>query len=552
MRAIVRGISMLFLGLALLGLGCKTAATAPTSLSYSTNPAVYIIGTAIPANTPTHSGGDIDSYSVSPALPAGLSLDPKSGVISGTPTTATAAASYTVTATNAAGSITFSLRLTVNSTASSITITTQPANQSVIEGAQATFSVTATGSGTLSYQWQKNSAAIAGATAAAYTTPVVTLADTASTFGVQVSDAFGGSVASATATLTVVVNGPGLFTATQGSLAIGRDFHTATRLNNGTVLIVGGSNLSASLQTAELYDPATDTFKATGSLQNARQKHTATLLSDGKVLIAGGIVGAGGGITVTTAEIYDPKAGTFTLTAGNPMAARSEHTATLLPGPGGKVLIVAGRNQANYVTTAELYDPATGTFALTVTAPLASRATHTATLLPGGKVLIAGGFRSGALSSAELYDPATGAFTLTGSLTTPRAQQTATLLLPSGKVLMVGGAATATAELFDPTSGTNGAFAATGSLTTARAYGHTATRLSNGTVLIAGGAGTGIPALILAAAELFDPNAGTFSATSGTLVAAREYHSATLLTDGRVLLSGGAAGTVIASAELFY
>lgn len=552
MRAIVRRISMLFLGLALLGLGCKTAATAPTSLSYSTNPAVYIIGTAIPANTPTHSGGDIDSYSVSPALPAGLSLDPKSGVISGTPTTATAAASYTVTATNAAGSITFSLRLTVNSTASSITITTQPANQSVIEGAQATFSVTATGSGTLSYQWQKNSAAIAGATAAAYTTPVVTLADTASTFGVQVSDAFGGSVASATATLTVVVNGPGLFTATQGSLAIGRDFHTATRLNNGTVLIVGGSNLSASLQTAELYDPATDTFKATGSLQNARQKHTATLLSDGKVLIAGGIVGAGGGITVTTAEIYDPTAGTFTPTTGSPMAARSEHTATLLPGPGGKVLIVAGRNQANYVATAELYDPATGTFALTVTAPLASRATHTATLLNNGKVLIAGGFRSGALSSAELYDSATGAFTLTGSLTTPRAQQTATLLLPSGKVLMVGGAATATAELFDPTSGTNGAFAATGSLTTARAYGHTATRLSNGTVLIAGGAGTGIPALILAAAELFDPNAGTFSATSGTLVAAREYHSATLLTDGRVLLSGGAAGTVIASAELFY
>ncbi|MGO9829695.1 MAG: putative Ig domain-containing protein [Myxococcaceae bacterium] len=86
----------------------------PSNLAYSTNPAVYIEGTTIPANTPTTSGGKPTAFTVSPALPAGLTLDPVSGVITGTPTAVTAAAAYTVTASNAAGGATVSLTITVN------------------------------------------------------------------------------------------------------------------------------------------------------------------------------------------------------------------------------------------------------------------------------------------------------------------------------------------------------------------------------------------------------------------------------------------------------
>src|SRR5438093_8655597 len=116
-----------------------------------------------------------------------------------------------------------------------------------------------------------------------------------------------------------------------------------------------------------------------------------------------------------------------------------------------------------------------------------ARTRHTATLLPNGKVLVAGGNNGPALSSAELYDPASGTWTATGSLGTARERPTATLL-PNGKVLVAGRAADDTndfksAELYDPATGT---WTATGSMATGRAY-HTATLLANGKVLVAGG-----------------------------------------------------------------
>ena len=86
---------------------------APSALSYSSNPATYTKDTAITANTPTSSGGAVTSYSVSPALPAGLTLNTSSGIISGTPTTLTAAANYTVTATNTGGSTPASMSIAV-------------------------------------------------------------------------------------------------------------------------------------------------------------------------------------------------------------------------------------------------------------------------------------------------------------------------------------------------------------------------------------------------------------------------------------------------------
>lgn len=87
---------------------------APSALSYSSNPATYTKDTPITNNTPTSSGGAVVSYSVSPALPAGLTLNTSSGIISGTPTTLAAAANYTITATNTGGSTTASVSITVN------------------------------------------------------------------------------------------------------------------------------------------------------------------------------------------------------------------------------------------------------------------------------------------------------------------------------------------------------------------------------------------------------------------------------------------------------
>jgi len=88
----------------------------PRSLAYSVNPAVYAVGVAIAANTPSSAGGAVTSYSVSPPLPAGLDLDAATGVVSGTPTSVTATATYTVTAANSAGSTTVGLAITVNAT----------------------------------------------------------------------------------------------------------------------------------------------------------------------------------------------------------------------------------------------------------------------------------------------------------------------------------------------------------------------------------------------------------------------------------------------------
>jgi hypothetical protein len=174
-----------------------------------------------------------------------------------------------------------------------------------------------------------------------------------------------------------------------------------------------------------------------------RESHKATLLSDGKVLVAGGTLFLNILDRVTaTAELYDPATGTFSPT-GSMTTPRQDFTATLLPN--GKVLVAGGfDNSGRALATAELYDPASGTFTLTGSMA-APRTGHTATLLPNGKVLVAGGF------TAELYDPATGTFSFTGGLATARTGHTATLL-QSGQVLVIGGAGSsgilASAEIY--------------------------------------------------------------------------------------------------------
>jgi hypothetical protein len=213
-----------------------------------------------------------------------------------------------------------------------------------------------------------------------------------------------------------------------GNLNAAREYHTATLLPNGKVLVTGGYD-GRFLNSAELYDPATGTWSYTGNLNTSRYRPTATLLPNGKVLVVGGY-------NLNSAELYDPATGIWTST-GNLNAAQSDQTATLLPN--GKVLVAGGGD-------AELYDPATGTWAYTGNSGVGA-----ATLLLNGKVLGVGG------NTAELYDPTTGTWSITGSLNTARRGQTATLL-PNGQVLVAGGVddlgfpghITNSAELYDP------------------------------------------------------------------------------------------------------
>ena len=97
--------------------GSSAPTEPPTGLAYSTNPAEYTVGMAIVPNTPTHSGGVVASYSVSPALPPGLNVNPSTGVIAGTPAASKPTADYTVTATNTAGGTTAIVSVTVNPSA---------------------------------------------------------------------------------------------------------------------------------------------------------------------------------------------------------------------------------------------------------------------------------------------------------------------------------------------------------------------------------------------------------------------------------------------------
>jgi N-acetylneuraminic acid mutarotase len=343
------------------------------------------------------------------------------------------------------------------------------------------------------------------------------------------------------ATETITVTAPPIpWVATNGSLNTARRQNTATLLNNGQILVVGGLGSGGILSSAELYNPTTGTWTPTGSLNTARFNHTATLLPNGQVLVAGG---QGNSSSPTSAELYNPATGLWTAT-GSLNIARQSHTATLLPN--GQVL-VAGGAYSSYLNSAELYNPATGLW--TVTGNLNTpRVGHSATLLPNGQVLAAGGIGNGGinLGSSELYNPATGTWTVSGSLNTARYSHSATLL-PNGQVLVAGGYNgnyLVSAELYNPSTGT---WTTTGNLNTPR-YSHTATLLPNGQVLVAGGGGY---SFALSDAELFNPATGLWT-TTGSLNSPRHGDTATLLPNGLVLAVGGQSNSGgLASGELY-
>ena len=345
--------------------------------------------------------------------------------------------------------------------------------------------------------------------------------------------------------------------------------HTATLLRNGKVLIVGGIRTNVPdpefLVDAELYDPKSGSWSPTTSSTQPRAGHTATLLQDGRVLVAGGVgqeirISNGGYTPVLTnsAEIYDPATETWSATA-NLITARSG-TAILLKS--GKVLVIDGTREISRSNYAELFDPVAQAWS-PVAPPTLVRFGSTATLLDSGKVLVAGGHIGDwewddsfpKAIRAELYDPATDSWRFAGAPLIVFGHSAT--LLSDGKVMLAGGyhahvgaaggdeVQSQNVELFDPATET---WTNTGPLP-ASMWRPASTLLRDGTVLLVDGIDFG------GGVERYDPAARRWTTTSRPNVE-RNGATSTLLPDGKVLVAGGAnlvdhISTPLDSAELY-
>jgi hypothetical protein len=335
-------------------------------------------------------------------------------------------------------------------------------------------------------------------------------------------------------------------------LASVRGTTSAVVLKDGKVLVAGGGVGQIPVAAAELFDPGPGQWRPTGNLNTARRGHQAVVLQDGRVLVTGGIAG---GDLLASAEVYDPASAKWTTTA--PMnIPRLGHTLTLLSD--GRVLATGGSSldsasAAGGVQTirpdssAEIYNPATGTWRLTGGTMNAARFEHTAILLDDGRVLIAGGQgapvsgQSPALASTELYDPAVDAFLKSNDLGDARFNHTATKLADRS-VLVTGGIggpnsdlSLSTAEVFTPAQSS---WTRVGPLTQGRT-GHTATLMADGRVLVAAGEQSARGTRrSLTSSEIYTPDKREWR-SAGTMKCPRSEQSAALLGDGSVLVVAG-------------
>jgi hypothetical protein len=301
-----------------------------------------------------------------------------------------------------------------------------------------------------------------------------------------------------------VTAGPNMTTA--------RALHSAVRLNDGRVLLIGGANqVGTVLSSCEIYDPATNSFTATGSMGTPRILHGASMLADGRVMVAGGTstltpdVTAAITGTLSSAEIYNPSSGTWSNTAS-----------------------IGGRRLAPALT-----------------------------LLSTGRVMASGGVAvtvffglpigANSTTAVQLWNPATNGWSNGGSMSQGRAgHQYNQVTLNDGRVLMTGGVnvpSLLTATSAAPISGAEAYNPATNSWQTvnmpvARAL-HSATVLDDGRVAVCGGAqGTLIVPLSIGNVDVFNPGTNTW-ASAPALLGARASHAANLMPDGTLVLFGG-------------
>jgi len=371
---------------------------APTALSYDTEQALYVVGEPITANNARLTGGDsTTTFAAAPALPGGLTLDARSGLITGTPTTLQRQASYTVTASNGGGSAQTQVRVTVTGRGAWSAVSTIPdarhyATLSPLTGGR----ILAAGGMTAS-----------GPTGSAY-----------------LYDA-------STATWSPAA-----------PMLIGRSEAMAVVLLDGRVLVFGGDITgNTTTAAAEIYDPVANTWTATSSMNQARTRSTATLLGDGKVLVTGGYARTPATVFRNTAELYDPATGIWTLLPLALSTARAQHAAALLPG-GNTLLLAGGVNSSGFVTTAEIY--AVDGSTTTVIPYGGAGNVHQAVSLDDDSVLV----MSDGSTTALRFNP--GALTWTPSTMSAARNLPTMTLLADGRVLVAGGSSLDTAEIYNP------------------------------------------------------------------------------------------------------
>ena len=325
-----------------------------------------------------------------------------------------------------------------------------------------------------------------------------------------------------------------------GSMATGHSnwsYGGFAQLPDGRVLAISGSSSPGVLTpTAEIYNPGTGQWTSAGTLTDARYAFgPPSVLPNGDVLVAGGHdVNV---VDYATAELYDPATNQWTLTGSLNTARRYPVQAELA---NGEVLVATGSLGAptctRYLSSAELYNPATGQWTYTGST-LVPRESATAIRLADGRVLLAGGYNGGGGActdtdpvDTEIYDPSTGQWSFAGNL--PHGWLNgAMVLLQDGRVLMVDGnqhgSGTFTeAVIFDPATG-QWSEAATPILPRA---GAAATLLPDGKVLVSQGGQS--------QSEIYDPVANTWSLDATALENNSGAHTF-LLPNGQVLLAGG-------------
>jgi hypothetical protein len=327
--------------------------------------------------------------------------------------------------------------------------------------------------------------------------------------------------------------GPNRVAPSRGWMTQWRDYAATARLLDGRVLIVGGAggdfDTNVDLSSAELFDPKTKTFTATGSMhQTFGRQATATTLLDGRVLVVSG-TDMSGLTEPLDAELYDPATGRFAET-GQLLNSAWYHTATRLQD--GRVLIIGGNvpNLGPGATT-QIYDPATGRFTRGQSLPSVV-SPDVALLLTDGRVLVVGqrllaDGNPGPDDTAELYDPASGTFSPTGE-SAHGANSLVGTVLADGRVCIAGGGLI---QIYDPATNK---FTRAGRLAFATRP-QAATALANGRVLITFLNDDNRTYW----AQVFNVATGK-SVVTGRMVESRLMYTTTLLLDGRVLIAGSA------------
>ena len=316
-----------------------------------------------------------------------------------------------------------------------------------------------------------------------------------------------------------------------GEMTTDRAAHQATLLKNEQVLITGGcagQGCARVLSSAELYDPVSKSFRLVAPMTSARTGHTAVALSDGRVLVVGGWTGSK---ATNSAEIYDP-----TTDQWKTVDRMSDARASLISVPlqDSTIFVMGGGDgRLGNLSSAEIFNPFKAQFAQVGE----SRTNHyLATLLADGRVLMTGGQSDDEriLNTAEIFDPMTGDFLETGLMATPRVKHAA-VLLNNGRVMIIGGSDSrgyqgrfSSTEIFNPETGL---FSEGPEMQFGRHKIRDAVvKLPSGNVLVAGGARK---------PEFFDINAQNFIPVRGQLNGPQMFATATLLSNGDVLVLGG-------------